>query len=387
MSIFREHKTSADRSAQDRRRHREKIEKAIKEGIHNIIADESIIGKDGKTRFKVPVKGIKEYRFVYGTNGAKGTGSSPDKERSEGEVLGRVPKSAGGSGKGEAGNEAGAEEYEIEVSLDDLAAYLFDDLNLPDLEKKRFKNAMSEKLKRKGHRNQGIRPRLDKKETLKQKIRRQAIARSEDEDAEVTLDESDLRFRHIEIKKSENTNAVIFFIMDVSGSMSDEKKFLARSFYFLLYQFIRSRYDSVEIVFIAHTTDAKEVDEKEFFTRKSSGGTAISPALQRVNEIIEERYHPDTWNVYAFHCTDGDNWPDDIEPSLEEARKLKDRCQLYGYCEIVPTSELPRFTKIQESVMLQNFKTLVDRKFMCVKIGDKQDVWLAFKKMFGAKLT
>jgi len=163
MSIFKEHKTTADRSASDRARHKKKIEKAIREGIHDIVADESIIGQDGKKKIKIPVKGIKEYRFVYGDNDTnKQVGSAPGKNIRKGQQIGKADKRQGQKPGGKPGEDAGEEYYDVEISLDELAAYLFDSLNLPDLERKRLTNIMGEKMKRHGYRNQGIRPRLDK---------------------------------------------------------------------------------------------------------------------------------------------------------------------------------------------------------------------------------
>ena len=153
--------------------------------------------------------------------------------------------------------------------MDELAKYLFDDLNLPDLEKKANTTVVAEKIKRKGYRSKGIRTRLSKKETLKNKIRRQKRAQKNGTfDAEsgerFPFHEDDLKYKHIEVTKKPITNAVIYFIMDTSGSMTKDKKFLARSFMFLLYQFIRYKYSSVETVFIPHSTTAQEVSEDDF---------------------------------------------------------------------------------------------------------------------------
>ena len=171
MSIFRRHKTIADRSAGDRARHRKKIEKAIKEGIHNIVAEESIIGKDGKKKFKIPVRGIKEYRFVYGDNGSRRVGSAQGKDVSRGQKIGEKEKK--GQGKpGKPGQEQGEEFYEVELTLEQLADYLFRDLELPNFEQKRNAQVLAKKIKRKGYRPQGIRPRLDKKKTVIHKLKR-----------------------------------------------------------------------------------------------------------------------------------------------------------------------------------------------------------------------
>ena len=166
MSVFREHKTIADRSAGDRQRHKKKIEDAIKEGVHNIVAEESIIGQDGKKKIRIPVRGIKEYRFIYGDNSQnKKVGSAPGKEVRRGQNIGKAPGSEK-PGKGDkAGNEKGEEYYDVEITLEELAHYLFNDLELPELVKKNIKNITGEKWKRHGYRNDGIRPRLDKKKT------------------------------------------------------------------------------------------------------------------------------------------------------------------------------------------------------------------------------
>ena len=125
-----------------------------------------------------------------------------------------------------------------------------------------------------------------------------------------------MKYRHIKKDVKEASNAVIFFLMDISGSMTQTKKFLARSFYFLLYHFINNRYENCEVVFVAHDTSAYEVDEDKFFKRGNSGGTIVSAGLEMVEDIINKRYHPTSWNIYCFQCSDGDNWPSDTDKNL-----------------------------------------------------------------------
>jgi len=236
MSTFTNHKTTADRSASDRRRHKEKIEDAIKDGIHNIVADESIIGQDGKKKIKIPVKGIKEYRFVYGDNQTNPrAGSAPGHDVQRGQGIGQKQKQKQ-KNPNEPGNEPGEEYYEVEITLEELSHYLFNDLELPDMDKKTIKHIVSERNKRKGYRTKGIRPRLDKKETIKNKIKRKKASQriGDHNDDEFSFHENDLKYRHISKKLKESSNAVIFFMMDVSGSMGQDKKFIARSFFFLL---------------------------------------------------------------------------------------------------------------------------------------------------------
>ncbi len=387
MSIFKEHKTIADRSASDRRRHKEKIEEAIKESIHNIVAEESIIGHDGKKKIKIPVRGIKEYKFIFDNGkGSKGVGSAQGKDIKKGQTIKKGKKQQAGGGKPDKpGNNKGEEYYDVEITLDELAKYLFEDLNLPDLEKKLNNNIEVDRIKRKGYRKQGIRVRLSKKETLKNKIRRQKKAiKSGTYDAEgeerFPFHEDDLKYKHIEVKKRPITNACIFFIMDVSGSMTKNKKFLARSFFFLLYQFIRYRYESIDLIFISHTTEASEVNEDDFFKKSSSGGTYISSGLEKALEVIEERYSPTSWNIFTFHCSDGENWMEDNPKAVNYMEKLINISQLAGYIQIHIKG-----SRVWGDQMSKVFAPLVCDKFKVVNITEKEDIWPEFSRLFGGK--
>ncbi len=385
-SVFSHHKTVADRSASDRRRHKRKIEDAIKDGIHDIIAEESIIGKDGKKKIRIPVRGIKEYKFVYGSNSSQQTGSGGEHDIKRGQVLKKGKKQGQGQGTGKPGNKPGEEYYDVEVTLEELASYLFADLELPELERKSLQSIVSEKFKRKGYRPQGIRPRLSKKETAKQRIKRKKAAdrrkkaNQETEEESFPFIENDLRYKHITKTQKNISNAVIFFIMDVSGSMSTDKKYLARSFFFLLYHFIRSKYEKTELVFIAHDTRPYEVDEDKFFNRGTGGGTMVSPTMEYVYDAINKRFDPSAWNIYAFHCSDGDNWVTDNVKTLALTKKIASLCQLYGYCEIQPSSSQLAWLD-GESGLGKLYEGHYDIK--TTRITSKKDVWPAFKQFFG----
>ena len=164
-SVFSHHRTNADRSAKDRSRHKEKIERAIKDGIHDIVAEESIIGQDGKKKIRIPVKGIKEYRFVYGQNQQPQAGSGGDADVKRGQKIGQRQQQQGQGKPNKPGNKPGEEYYDVEVTLEELAYYLFKALELPEMEQKQMKEILSEQRNRKGYRKDGIRPRLSKKET------------------------------------------------------------------------------------------------------------------------------------------------------------------------------------------------------------------------------
>ena len=392
MSIFREHKTIADRAASDRSRHRDKIEKAIKESIKDVVA-ESIIGQSGTKKIRIPVKGIKEHRFVYGMNEKnKQTGSAQGKDIQKGQRVGHRRRPGKPNGN-KPGDKPGEEMYEIEMSLEELAGYLFNDLELPELEKKNFKFTTQEKMKRKGKRPYGIRPRLSKKETIKQKIRRKKAAiKAGSYDPEsgerFSFHESDLRYKHIAPVQKENTAAVVFFVMDVSGSMTKSKKFLARSFFFLLYQFLNHKYSSVDVVFISHTTQANEVNEEQFFTQVPNGGTMVSSGLVKVEEIIEKRYHPNNWNIYTFYCGDGDNFGIDNKDTLAAFRRLKEINQVMCYTEIgklFEYSEYAMFASGREKRLWDWTKLIENKNFKRIRLEESKDIWPSFKKLFGGK--
>ena len=186
--------------------------------------------------------------------------------------------------------------------------------------------------------------------------------------------QDDLRYKHVEIDTKEESNAAVICIMDTSGSMDTMKKYLARSFFFLLYQFISTRYRNVEIVFIAHHTEASEVTEEEFFHKGESGGTFISSGYAKALEIIAARYHPSLWNLYAFHCSDGDNFDSDNPAALKDAEELAGICNLFGYGEIKPLG-----SRYYESSMLNVFRRIQAPNFHTVLIERKEDIWPSFK--------
>ncbi len=408
MSVFRKHKSIVDRAASDRSRHKKKIDKAIKESIKDVVAEESIIGQNGKKKIRIPVRGLKEYRFIYGNNeNNKSVGSGGDHNVKKGQKIGKKRGEKGqGQGSGKASDQKGDEYYDVEVSLEELAEYLFADLELPDLEKKRFRFVSQESIKRQGYRFKGIRPRLSKKETLKRKIRRQKMAEKngsfDPESGErFPFHKDDLKYHHIKPKTKENSAAVIFFLMDVSGSMSMDRKFLARSFFFLLYQFLNHKYEKVEVVFISHSTEATRVTEDDFFKVGTYGGTKISSALELENEIVEKEYHPNSWNIYSFYCGDGENWSRDNEKCLDLFKKIKEVSQLTAYCEInehygnfaededttsptgYPWPSFSAWKNEELDNLWSKLAPLCDQKFKKVMIGQTDHIWKAFSKLFG----
>jgi sporulation protein YhbH len=372
-AIFRQYQTQeslrSDRSAGDRARHRQKVRKAIRENVADIVAEQPIIGRAGDTIIKIPVRGIKEYRFIYGN--AKGAGQG-DGNTEQGQVVQKGKQKAEGKG-GEGGDEEGVDYYETEIMLDELIEIMFEDLELPDMERRKMRETLSERtLKRAGVQRAGTPATLDKRKTLKTLIKRRVASGTINADEPSSVRRDDLRYRRRKPKIRHESNAAILFIMDTSGSMDTTKKYLARSFFFLLYQFVRARYRSVEVAFIAHHTKAKEVTEHEFFHKGESGGTRISAGYKKAQEIIAARYHPKIWNLYAFHGSDGDNFHDDNDEMLKCAQELADVCNLFGYAEI-KTWRSGLIDVLEKNLKAENFKA--------VKIESKENVWPAFQSL------
>lgn len=383
MAIFREQERGGrDRSAEDRRRHRQLVEEHIKRNLGNIIAEESIIGQSKGKTFKIPIRGLKEYQFIYGDNHPGVASGQGDEKR--GQRISQTQRPVPGNEDG-AGSAEGEEIYETEITLEELADYLFEDLRLPFMEKKKFSLLQTETSnKRWGIQRKGIPPRLSKKRSMVERIKRMKSAqrREGDEDENDVLQaeqrfpfsEHDLRYQRLKEQTKPESNAVVICIMDNSGSMYMSKKFLARSFFFLLYQFVRYRYVNVELVFINHTTTAQEVNEDDFFHRAESGGTMISSGYEKAVEIINKRYSPAVWNIYAFHCSDGDNWPEDNEKAIAKAGELCKLCNLFGYGEIISNWGS---SESMADLLSQEIKEM---NFLAVKMAGKDHIWPAFKR-------
>jgi hypothetical protein len=382
-TVFRPYSGSeglrSDRSAGDRLRHRQKVREAIRANLMDIIAEEAILTKAPGRVVKVPIRGIKEYRFVFDAKTPRVTAAGKD-EVKPGQVVGAVRDEEGGLPG--AGDRPGLDYYETDVTIEELVDLMFEDLQLPELERRKLREILVDHgTKRRGYRRVGVRVQLDKKRTVRSRIKRQVARRSAQaalgaEETRAPFHREDLRYRRRVPDVRAESNAVVICIMDTSGSMDPRKKYLARSFFFLLYQFVRTRYRNVEVVFIAHHTLAREVSEEEFFHKGESGGTMISSGYRKALEIIRERYHPSLWNLYAFHCSDGENFGDDNREARRAAEELTAICNLFGYGEIKPPGSFR-----DDSTMLRIFNRLEAGNFHAVEIPRKEDIWPAFKAL------
>lgn len=387
MAIFRDHGENPlehDRSIEDRRRHRQLVEKSIKENLGDILSEESIIGESKNKKFKIPIRGIKEYQFIYGKNN-KGVASGAGGEK-RGDKLGSAGEQSG-SGTGSAGNQEGEDVYETEITLEELLDYIVEDLDLPNLDRKKYSEIIVESSGRKrGYQRYGINPRLAKKRTVMSKIaRKQGKRRALKELGSNTVlerfpfREEDLRYYKVKMKPKKESNAVMIFIMDVSGSMDNSKKFLARSFFFVLSRFIRRKYNNIAFEFISHTTVAKRVNEYEFFHKAESGGTYISSGLNVALNLISQKYPPEMWNIYPIYASDGDNWSEDNERAMKSVRDLCEVSNMFGYAELLPST--------YSTTMYYRFNKEINYKnFVSVIVKEKKDLWDALKIMLSKEL-
>lgn len=361
----------------DQHRHIEKIREAIKENLPGIVGEESIITSSGDKLIKVPIRSfdLPHFRFNQGKKDQIGQGQGNSKV---GDIIGQQPGQQGsGTGKG-AGNEPGVDYYEAEVTLDELTALMFEDLGLPNLQPKQVQEVETDEVRFKEINKHGIMSNLDKKRTVIETIRRNA--RAGGKPVFTTPTKEDMRFKTWAPERKPEANAVVIAMRDVSGSMGEFEKYISRSFYFWMVKFLRQKYNSVEIVFITHHSEAKEVDEQTFFKLGESGGTRVSSAYQLTLDIMKERYSAQRWNVYPFHFSDGDNWGEaDNRRCIELVNQMLTTCNIFGYGEIHQS----RITT--PSTLMTTFSAIKDPKFVGITIGDKNEVYPALKKFFSIK--
>jgi len=354
---------------EDQRRHRERVKEALKNNLAEIVAEESIILADGGKVIKVPIRSLEEFHFKYNINKKQHPGQG--RNRKNGDLLGEDNLYAPGRGSG-AGDQPGLDYYETEITVDDLAELLFEDLKLPNLQEKKNRDLEAQALRFQDIRRAGVMGNLDKKRTLLQNYRRNAL-KGRPKIGGITPE--DLRFKTWEPEIKEESNAVVVAMMDTSGSMGTFEKYIARSFYFWMVRFLRTKYRRVEIVFIAHHTRAREVTEEEFFTKGESGGTRCSSAYALALEIIKNRYPPAAYNIYPFHFSDGDNLPSDNDNCLKLVKELLANCNAFGYGEIIN----PYY---RGSTLMNVYQHQSEPKMRLITIRDKNEVYKALKAFF-----
>lgn len=363
----------SEKGHKDSERHRKKVDKSIRENFKDVIAEENIITKRKGRKVKVPIKGLKDWKFVHGPSKDSDVVGSGSGDGKPGDIIKRINKKGNKPGEGgKPGDKPGDDYIETEVDIDYLIEIMFEDLGLPFIkEKTKASQIIPKGWKFEAIVKKGIIPRLHKKRTMMESIKRtmmfigeiiretncseddakRALVQSfcdindaidivqkskidKDIDPEtIFIEDEDLRFKQIEEDVELHSNAVVIAMIDTSGSMTTQKKYLARSMLFWMVEFLRKMYDNVDIRFIVHTTEAKIVDEKTFFYKAESGGTYCYTAFELANYLIDTEYPVSEYNIYPIYISDGEDW--DASKTIKEMdNMLRREVNMLSYAQI-----------------------------------------------------
>jgi uncharacterized sporulation protein YeaH/YhbH (DUF444 family) len=312
------------RGARDWLRHDEKVREAVRANLPEIIAGADL-NSEGARTVRVPVRMLEHHHFrLRRADESQGAGQGKAKP---GDVF-TDPSKEGQGEKGPGGREEGEVQLLLEFKIDDIVDWLWEEMQLPNL-RARVGPSDETDWTREGWDRHGARSRLDRRRSFKEMVKRRGSSA-----ATPNFIDEDLRYRQLARRRQPAVHAVVFFMLDVSGSMSDRDRKLAKTFFFWVVQGLRREYRSLETVFVAHTTEAWEFSEPEFFQVSGSGGTVSSTGLRKVREIIDARYNPGRSNIYLFYATDGDNSVSDAaEARTALATITADAC-FTGYVEV-----------------------------------------------------
>ncbi|MGG1571899.1 sporulation protein YhbH [Fictibacillus sp. NRS-1165] len=358
---------------QDHQRHMEKVQEAIKNNLPDLISEENIILSNGRDVIKIPIRSLDEYKIRYNYEKNKHVGQG-DGDSQVGDVVardGNGSQAGAGKGKGQAGDKPGSDYSEAEVSLAELQEFLFKELELPNLKQKEQDNIVLEKVEFNDIRKTGLMGNVDKKRTILTAFKRNAL---KGKPAIAPIYNDDLRFKTWNEVVKPESKAVVLAMMDTSGSMGIWEKYMARSFFFWMTRFLRSRYETVEIEFIAHHTEAKVVSEEDFFSKGESGGTICSSAYRKALELIETKYSPSRFNIYPFHFSDGDNLTSDNARCVKLVQEIMAHSNMFGYGEVNAYN--------RHSTLMSVYKSITDPKFNYYILKEKADVYHSMKSFF-----
>ncbi|MFS7307722.1 YeaH/YhbH family protein [Rahnella inusitata] len=405
-----------NKSAVNRQRFLRRYKSQIKQSIAEAINKRSVTDVDSGESVSIPNSDINEPMFHQGRGGLRhrvhpGNDHFVQNDRIERPQGG----GGGGSGQGDASQDGeGEDEFSFQISKDEYLDLVFEDLALPNLKKNQHKQLTEFKTHRSGYTSNGVPANISVVRSLQNSLARRtamtAGKKRELRELESTLSEVeisepaqlleeerlrkeiaelrakiaktpfidtfDLRYRNYERRAEPSSQAVMFCLMDVSGSMDQATKDMAKRFYILLYLFLSRTYKNVDVVYIRHHTQAKEVDEQEFFYSQETGGTIVSSALKLMDEVIQERYDPAQWNIYAAQASDGDNWADD-SPLCHQllAQKILPMVRYYSYIEITRRAHQTLWREYE--VLQQKFGN-----FAMQHIREQEDIYPVFRELF-----
>jgi hypothetical protein len=361
------------RGARDWLRHNQKVREAVKNTLPEILSGEDLMTGSAKNRtVMVPVKFLEHSRFRLADPASQqGAGQGRGQP---GDVL-QPGRERGDAQSQSGGTENGEIRFVVEMKLEEIIDWIWEELKLPDLKPKRTATMDEPDYVREGWDKRGARSRLDRRRTMKEAVKRRAI-----QENPVAIVNEDLRFRQLVKRATPSMNAAVIFALDVSGSMDEAQRKLAKQFFFFALQGIRRQYAKVETVFLAHAAQAWEFDESQFFQASSSGGTVSSGVFQLANQVMQERYDPGRYNVYFFYASDGENAAEDREPAAAALRSLAVHTNYSGYVE---TGGVATF-RPRETQLAEVFNELKAAKLPVgmSQLSTQDDVWRAIREFF-----
>jgi uncharacterized sporulation protein YeaH/YhbH (DUF444 family) len=407
-----------NKSAVNRQRFLRRFRQQIKKAVSDAIDSRSITEVEHGEKINIPSKDTHEPVFGHGPGGRRDAVHPGNKEFITGDRIARPPAGGGGGGSEASDQGEGEDEFAFQLSREEFLEFFFEDLELPDLVKTQLTKVTNYKSVRAGYSTSGVPSNIDIVRSLTGALGRRIalrapysakleetqellselenkndddskkrrleledeIRRLEDKIATVPfVDTFDLRYRNRIQEPAPTTQAVMFCLMDVSGSMDATRKEMAKRFFILLYLFLTKTYENIQVVFIRHHTTAKEVSEEDFFYSRETGGTVVSSALEMMHKIIKERFPTSDWNIYAAQASDGDNWDGD---SPHCSTLLNDSImpllQYFAYVEIMPHNHQSLWRQY-EGLKAQH------RNFDMQTIDTVTDIYPVFRKLFARK--
>lgn len=408
---------SKNKSAVNRQRFIRRYKDQIKKSVADAVGRRSITEIDKGEQITIPSKDISEPRFGLGKGGIVDRVFPGNEEFVSGDKIKRPSGSGGAGGEGEASDKGeGEDDFIFTLSREEFLELYFEDLELPDMVKKELTQINTHRYLRAGYTTVGTPSNINVVRSMKQAVgRRMALGgpyrkelREAEEELELAkkekdetkihtiekqiaflraklnrlpfVDTIDLRYNNRIKVPIPSTQAVMFCVMDVSGSMDEAKKDIAKRFFILLYLFLTRNYERIELVFIRHHTSAKEVDEEEFFYSRETGGTVVSSALELLKTVIDKRYPTSAWNIYVAQASDGDNWNAD-SPYCQEilATQIMPLVQYYAYIEIMPRHHQSLW-EVYEAVKEKY------QNFAMENIDNVNDIYPVFRELFKRKV-
>lgn len=421
MSQFIDRRSSRNKGTVNRRRFMLRYEDHLKKAVFDAVGKRSITGIDKGEQVVIPARDIAEPTFQHTTGGFRQIVLPGNDQFNTGDTIQRSGQNEQGSGSN-SGNQSdggeGTDDFIFELTREEFLEYYFEDLELPDLVKKELTQLDVLKTVRAGFTSTGMPTNINVLRSMRQAIGRKMaiktmlqrrlekaeqhvlhLENASTEDTQSTIEQAlldmesikkkiktvpfldtiDMRYNHRIKIPAPATNAVMFCIMDVSGSMDDIKKDIAKRFFILLYLFLKRSYGKIELIFIRHHTAAKEVTEQDFFYSRETGGTVVSSALELLHQSIQSRFHPRAWNIYVAQASDGDNWNTDSPRCMDLLHKsIIPQVQYFSYIEIMPR---------HHQSLWEGYTQLASQhpNFAMQNIDNVADIYPVFRELFKKK--